>query len=107
MKTRIGFVSNSSSTSFVVLLPEGLQIDWSEHEEIIDKEETEKETVERAFSELTKGNELWQEEYYSEIYVLREALSKYIIATFDVPSDCGIMMPANKNKIKEILSIPQ
>jgi len=95
MKTRNGFVSNSSSSSFVVLLPDDFDIN--------DKNETMKKGVIELFHELLQHGQIWQEGNYAAYQVLEEILDPYIIAGIDGPSDAGQIVLADKNKIKGIL----
>ena len=113
MKIRIGFVSNSSSSSFVVLLPKDFTPDWSKLPEIIENlgEETEesevKECLETVIGDLMRGETVWEEGEYDFNYygILSEFLKPYVIAITDTCSDGGQIVNADIGEIKRILEI--
>ena len=90
MKTRNGFVSNSSSTSFVVVLPDCLKV-------FKDKD------TQDAYEQLVANGEFAQYSDYVRFDLLSSALQKYCIAEFDVGDEQGIIISADKNKIRKIL----
>ena len=88
MKIRNGFVSNSSSSSFVVCLPDNLRFkDNATHD---------------AYEMLVANGSFLEEEDYDDFQLLSDALRPYVIASFDVPSDCGQILIADKEKIRKI-----
>lgn len=112
MKIRNGFVSNSSSSSFVVLLPENFveNLDFSKYtDEDLDF------PVERfkdAINQLINNEQLWDEELYDLLNdkdhddlpdVFYDILNPYVIAEMNSGPDDGKWCVANKTKIKEIL----
>ena len=106
MKIRQGFVSNSSSSSFVVLLPENFDvnsIDYSEFQDQLDYHETDAKSVKVALDELIKNGYIWDERY-SEKAVLEEVLRPYVIAEIDGGPDEGQIVLAKMDVIKNILS---
>lgn len=93
MKIRKGFVSNSSSSSYIVLLPEDFEKELPEDElvDIVNKLVTEK--------------ELWEYEEDGEIYdVLLEKLNRYIVAELDGGPDSGKIVIANPEKVRTIIN---
>ena len=134
MKTRQGFVSNSSSSSFVVLLPDTLKFEDINQENIKNSIleylgfEDEKEDpdeynsalndVKKAFSKLKDGSEVWtgedaggrvlEELFYksddSRDTDLEGPLAKYVIASFDTSSDAGQIIGVKRADVEKILS---
>ncbi len=99
MKLRQGFVSNSSSSSFIVLLPESVK-----------KKQWENEALTLLFIKLVTNGELaeWDEEYNGSLDQydkLLEQLDSYVIATVDVGSDDGSIVVANQDTVRKILNI--
>jgi hypothetical protein len=127
MKIRNGFVSNSSSSSFVVLLPENF--DFEKHvEENFDKldkwtkddileryeydgddsgkEKFEKEKSIEILKDLKKHGYFDSYENYFEMNVVNELLADYIIVSMESGPDSGYCELMNKdgvNRIKNIL----
>lgn len=102
MKMRQGFVSNSSSSSFVVLLPAGFTITDISAAEVAYSEAS-KEQVEEALFELLNEGTVWNEEDRNFANILSEVLKKYIIAKFESgPEGCKIIL-ADEPKARKIL----
>lgn len=91
MKIRSGFVSNSSSTSYTVLLPDDFTIDkinW-DHEyikEAIDDNGEDRADVmryaEEALKDLMKGEEIYEESHGCTVFsVLHWGLEGFVIAS--------------------------
>ena len=134
MKLRNGFVSNSSSSSFVVLLPDTLKFEDINQENIKnsileylgfedEKEDPDEynnalDDVKKAFSKLKDGSEVWtgedaggrvlEELFYksddSRDTDLEGPLAKYVIASFDTSSDAGQIIGVKRADVEKILS---
>lgn len=114
MKIRSGFVSNSSSSSFILLLPKNFDpvkyTDNMTDEEIheINKwDDWTREDVKSALVMLWKQKEIWSDDY-REMSICSEALSKYIIGSTESGPDSGtisIISDKERQTIKDILNI--
>ena len=118
MKIRLGFVSNSSSSSYTVLLPDDFtvdKIDWERKwvkdslEEYEDGPEELRKMVGKALDELKKGEVVYSSEYddqypYQVYSIRREGLSEYVIASAEGgASGCDSIAGARTDKVREIL----
>ena len=100
MKIRTGFVSNSSSTSFVVIFPEGFDAATLSSDK----------NVKKLLKEMQAEGELWEsqvediledpEDEYGEIENL---IKPYKIAEKFGGSDDGSIIVVNTKKVKEII----
>lgn len=117
MKIRAGFVSNSSSSSFVVLLPENFietidfdKINTTNYDGDEDGDEFDLEIFKKFVNKFYKDAGYWRD-YYSEDEnegMYYDALSKlirpYIVADIDGSSDDGDkIIVLNREKIKKLL----
>lgn len=127
MKTRTGLVSNSSSSSFVVLLPDNFDIkafveqNWENAEVDFDEYDVEDEKFEtltgleptydnklKVYIE-EKLNELIEGDLYDDhgaLYMLSYLLKDYVIASINSGPDEGqiiCLTDEEKQKIREIL----
>jgi hypothetical protein len=111
MKIRCGFVSNSSSSSTIILVPKGglkmpkitdemrgiMKNNEDDEAEVIKK-------LEKAIKSLNSGGVVCNEEIgYGVSEILNKVVEKYEIASLDVSSEAGCIIPANKKKVEEIL----
>jgi len=94
MKIRNGFVSNSSSSSFVVLLPED-----------VEKERPVDDLTPYA-NQLIEQGELWREEIDDgDAYDrLVESLTRYVVATLHGGPDEERIVVANNEKVRAIIN---
>jgi len=103
MKTRSGFVSNSSSTSYAILLPADAKFNVSGFDDSVIAD------AKNAFDELKASKadlyfeSLGGEDPYETGDALVEALQPYIIAEFDSGPDEGQVVHADMNKVRKIL----
>ena len=103
MKIRMGFVSNSSSSSYVIVLPENFAISSINFAEFADDDYTE-DDIRADVLELMNGGELWDGDGCSScLMAVKESLSKYVVATIDGgANDCRSMVCISNDKIREI-----
>ena len=115
MKIRNGFVSNSSSSSFVVLLPKDFEsqignLDLSEYDNgdgtFGDDGETTEAKIRKELLELVRSKSLWAEESYAEYQVIEEIMRELdlIIAVVDGGPDESKITVADADKVQKILS---
>ena len=110
MKIRNGFVSNSSSSSFVILLPKNFDINTVDFEAAIETygpEDADVESVKEAMKNFIKNGELWEEESYEEVDIIHEILKKYVIADIEGGPDEGRIILASLKKVNKILGITE
>ncbi|MCK5643328.1 MAG: hypothetical protein KAJ19_21140 [Gammaproteobacteria bacterium] len=120
MKVKLDFITNSSSTAYLVYMPKNFNLsaylpkliksceygdDLFEYYE--DKEENEPEMLERItknISKLQHGEELWHDDticYNSTQHLVVQA--DLIVAAVDISGDIGgIIQPVNIERIDEI-----
>ena len=110
MKVRNGFVSNSSSSSFIILLPENFSINTIDFQKILDSDpndyyDTDLETVKSCANQLLEYGEFHCQDGYDEMYILSEAFKPYVIASIDTGPDDGQINCVDINKVKKIMNL--
>ena len=106
MKIRHQFVSNSSSTSFVVLLPENFcpeTVDLTGVKEQMSEYEVDEDGVREGLRSLISNDQLWEEECYDSWFVISELLSDYRLAGIDTGPDAGVISLADRSAVKKVL----
>ena len=111
MKIRSGFVSNSSSSSFVVVLPSDFKsqidtMDLSEYQKELEWNDTAEEDVRIQFHNLVREGYLCNDDCYSEYSVISEILTKkdWVVATVEGGPDDGSIEVADVEKIQKVIS---
>jgi hypothetical protein len=110
MKIRNGFVSNSSSSSFVVLLPENF-LETIDYAKIIQGDDDfPLSDFTRLLLDFTQNGGIWEEEireYDEEDYefsdILNDLIRPYVIASMSTSSDGGQIVIANRETVKKLL----
>jgi hypothetical protein len=110
MKVRIGFVSNSSSSSYVILLPEHYTLTIETINNYLQNDDKEgylsdglkPEDVLSSFGVLKKEGTILFEDMYRESSVLSKMLKDYIVAEVPTGPDGGQLVLAEPGKVKKI-----
>jgi len=106
MKVRNGFVSNSSSSSFIMLIPESFNIDefdFTPYQKKLGYNDTNEEEVIKLFKKLQKQKSLWHGDNYD---VITEIFDEFVITSVETSSeDGGVDILSNKSikKLKKLL----
>ena len=112
MKIRTGFVSNSSSSSFIVLLPDNY--DWEkEADSFIEangieiNDEINEEKFKESVKECVRDAYFEQYDNYCVFKVLSELFKDYVMLELDVGSDRGeiCILEKQKPKMRRILEM--
>lgn len=127
MKIRNGFVSNSSSSSFVVILPKNFNVEKYVNENISkmgswtkgdilenfeydgdNEDDFLKEKVIGYINHFIKNGEVYEDCYGDEMpgamRVISDVLKEYVVASIDVSSDSGCGVLINAEKVEKILN---
>ena len=111
MKIRNGFVSNSSSSSFVLLLPENF-IEGVDYDKIVQdySEEFPVEKFKELLTRFVADGGMWDEDIYDydpddwEFHnILYELMQPYVLASMDSGPDSGQWTVIDKDKVMNIL----
>lgn len=111
MKHREGFVSNSSSTSYIVALPKNFDITQAVKyipDEILDDFEIDdREGIVNGFDNAREnyGSEILEVEDYGLFGVLEDMFKPFIIAAISVSSDEGVIHILTEQEIAKINKI--
>jgi len=105
MKTRNGLISNSSTTSFVVYVPNNLTVKdipkecWDD----FDSNATERD-VETLLKQLKTGQSIWEDEDCCAYNVLREYFESHNLVLFTVDCNSGdAINPVSKKQMLQII----
>ena len=112
MKTRMGFISNSSSTSYIIVLPKDFDVD-SITEETVDLEklnqwnQTDKFTIDDvkdAVRRLIATGVVFDWEDGDVALACNAALKNFVVADVDGGSEDGKTVLADRGRVEDILS---
>jgi hypothetical protein len=100
MKIRNGFVSNSSSSSFLIVLPDDYTIDKNEVKLLMNEYELEDiEEVIKNINNFINEGEIYEYDDYNYFSIMSELFRNYNIFGVDVGSDDGIISFMKKQEI--------
>lgn len=104
MIVRLGFVSNSSSSSFVVFVPKSFKPDWDKYKDMIEDRELTNDGCQEAYDELLKKGDLWDEENHASA-ILKQMFrdAGLIVAAVDTSSDMGQITIIDRDRIVKLL----
>lgn len=101
MKIRNGFVSNSSSSSYVVFIPDNFNLDYTIYE---DNDEIDVDILKDMVTELKSGHGLYSQDDYSEYSEIVDALRDRDLVVLEIQAgpDDGSIEVISQKKITEI-----
>jgi len=116
MKIRTAFVSNSSSSSYVVLFPKNFDINsidissFQQRNYFDGSDEEVMEKLREAYNQLISNGEVYQYDNYQLFDVLSSLFTEepyrgYVIGGFETGPDGGSISLADMDKVREILGI--
>lgn len=114
MKRRTGFISNSSSSSFVIYIPDSLTVTKDDIKNDPSYQRISKEREYSGYSRLHIGELLADIKnlkkgkgatacYETNYEWLREYFDEYIVGSFDTGPDEGQLVPLDKDKLKKLM----
>ncbi len=122
MKIRKGFVSNSSSSSFVVVIPRNLDVDSTVNNtitELIESGELEPkyvsekyltldgrisvDKIKKAVFECLSDGSIWHEYNRDIYYIIERMLSKYALASFETGPEGGEIVFLKQSQVEDML----
>ena len=103
MKVRLGFVSNSSSSSFIVLIPNNFDIQTIDLEKYKNEYHYSKnEDIIKAFRKLKRTGSYCEDDDYMCFNILGNILEEFLVCDSYINTSNEIVS-INKNKINKIL----
>ena len=105
MKIRNGFVSNSSSSSFVICLPENFDINSIDFEKASQRKYCDQtpEQLRKLIEKLIKDGSLSQYEG-DDLYSASDVLKNYVIASLEGGPDDGQIILVDVKKVRKIVN---
>ena len=106
MKTHNGFISNSSSTSFVILFPSDFDLSLVKLDKnVLNDYDITQEKAIKAIEKLVAGEKINGYEDHNAYYSLSEILKDFMIAETHANPDDGVIIPVSLSKIEKILKV--
>jgi hypothetical protein len=112
LKLKGDFVTNSSSTSYVVFIPEDFEIksfdDLENPYDNFDEEDDDEilEIVRVGLKRVKEGDTLYEEDDYSILSLLKDICNKngFVLDMIDTDSDRGVLSGITKEAIEKVLN---
>ena len=115
MKIRAGFVSKSSSSSYVIVVPNSFEVDKISNEEI-DKsyirdyneyvradDSVDYDKVKKDLAKCIEQGSLWHEDNYAMFEVSTTLLSKYVISSIETGPEGGEISFIKQSSLERLL----